>query len=265
MTERAIEVLEKLGFSVYEAKAYLGLLRKNPVSGYQLSKGTGIPRSRIYETLERLVAKGLAVGFQEEPVVYAPLGAEALQGRLKEAFNSNLSTLEEEIARLAVGGQPEMLWNVRGRAAILGRAREMIVRAERVIYLVAWADMFADLKGALETAEQGGVHIVIISCGDIDALPGIHYCHAFEAEIVQAGSESINLVVDGQEVLTGEVAPMDDCIAVWSRNRGLIFTTEEYIRHEVYLHKVIERFGETEADILQAALRAGLKEIPYEW
>ena len=265
MSERAVEVLENLGFSAYEAKAYLGLLKENPVSGYQLSKATGIPRSRIYETLERLTTKGFAISFQEEPVVYAPLAADALQSQLKETFNGNLSTLETEIEQLTTQEQPEVLWNVRGREAILTRARGMIRQAERSIYLVAWAETLTTLKEELETADQRNVRIIIISCGEIDPLPGIHYCHAFEEDIVQTGSESINMVVDSQAVLTGEIAAGDDCIAVWSRNRGLIFTTEEYIRHEVYLHKIIERFTETEAKTLQTALTAGLKEIPYAW
>jgi sugar-specific transcriptional regulator TrmB len=269
MSEKAIEALENLGFSTYEARAYLGLLQKNPVSGYQLSKATGIPRSRIYETLERLMVKGLAVSFQEEPVVYAPLAADALQSQLKETFNNNLSALEEELERLAAGGEPEILWNIRGQEAILTRARGMIARATRAVYLVAWAGTLEMLRKELETADNRGLRVIIISCGDIEGMPGTYYCHAFEEAIVRIGSGSINLVVDSQEVLTGAVlgsegGTAEACVAVWSRNKGLVFTTEEYIRHEVYLHKVIERFAETESDALQAALTAGLKEIPYE-
>ena len=269
MSERAVEALENLGFSTYEARAYLGLLRENPVSGYQLSKTTGIPRSRIYETLERLMAKGFADSFQEEPVMYVPLAADALQQQLKETFNSNLSTLETEMERLVIGDEPEMLWNIRGQAAILTRAQGMVARAERAVYLVAWAETLEKMRQALETAENRGIRIIIISCGQVEGLPGIHYCHAFEEDIVRVGSGSINLVVDSQEVLTGEVSAdkgrtAEDCVAVWSRNRGLVFTTEEYIRHEVYLHKVIERFAKTDSESLQAALTAGLQEIPYE-
>ncbi len=58
MTEKGIAVLEELGFSNYEAKAYLALLRDAPVTGYQLSKISGVPRSRIYETLEKLTRQG---------------------------------------------------------------------------------------------------------------------------------------------------------------------------------------------------------------
>ena len=97
MSEQATAVLENLGFSAYEARAYLGLLQESPINGYQLSKLTGIPRSRVYETLERLTSKGYAVPFQTDPVQYAPLSVDELQLRLKEQFSDNLSSLEVEL------------------------------------------------------------------------------------------------------------------------------------------------------------------------
>jgi len=39
--------LVKIGFSEYEAKAYVALLRESPVTGYELSMLSGVPRSMI--------------------------------------------------------------------------------------------------------------------------------------------------------------------------------------------------------------------------
>ncbi len=264
MSEKAITALENLGFSTYEARAYLGLLQENPINGYKLSKISGIPRSRIYETLERLTSRGYAVSYQADPVEYAPLSIDDLQVQLKEQFNDQLGTLEAEIERMATAARSESLWNLRGREPILSRARDMITRAERSVYLVAWAEALHTLKPNLEAAVARGLRLVIISCGDTEAMPGSHYCHAFEEVIVHGDPGSINLVVDGQEVLVGATYPPDDCYAFWSHNSNLVLVTEEYIRHEVYLHKIIERFGETEAEAVQNALADGLREIPYE-
>ncbi|MCP4358061.1 MAG: TrmB family transcriptional regulator [Chloroflexi bacterium] len=264
MSKQAITALENLGFSTYEARAYLGLLQENPINGYRLSKLTGIPRSRVYETLERLTNKGYAVSYQADPVEYAPLGVDELQTQLKEQLSDNLSTLEAEIERMATMDRSESLWNLRGHDAILNRARGMIAKAEKSIYLVAWADTLQALKGELETAVNHNIRTVIISCGDTETMSGIHYCHAFEEDIVQPDSGSINLVVDCKEALAGETTPSESCQAVWSRNSGLVFITEEYIRHEVYLHKIIAQFEETDSGALQQALAAGLQEVPYE-
>ena len=38
-----IEQLQQLGFSQYEAQAYLALLKENPANGYELQKVPGSP------------------------------------------------------------------------------------------------------------------------------------------------------------------------------------------------------------------------------
>ncbi len=37
--------LAAIGFTEYEAKVYLALLRDSPTTGYQLSKKAGVPRA----------------------------------------------------------------------------------------------------------------------------------------------------------------------------------------------------------------------------
>lgn len=271
MTEKAIAALEKLGFSTYEARAYLALLRQSPVTGYQLSKRSGIPRSRVYETLERLVTKGYAVTLQAEsagsdgPVEYAPLAAKELLAQLEEQFDDTLSALEAEIENIETTGQPESIWNLQGQGPILDRARAMIERARESVYLVGWADIIREVQTELATAAGRGVRIVVISCGEIDLAVGLHYSHAFEEHIVCQDDSSINLVVDGAEVLVGETLPADACRAAWSRNVGLVHITEEYIRHEVYVHKIIERLGESASAELREAFAAGLQEVPHNF
>jgi sugar-specific transcriptional regulator TrmB len=54
------EALMAVGFGDYEARAYCALLLQSPANGYQVAKQSGIPRGKIYECLERLVARGAA-------------------------------------------------------------------------------------------------------------------------------------------------------------------------------------------------------------
>jgi sugar-specific transcriptional regulator TrmB len=61
MNDQLLPNLVKLGFSEYEAKAYIALLGKNPVSGYELAKQSGVPRSMIYEVAGKLTARGAAM------------------------------------------------------------------------------------------------------------------------------------------------------------------------------------------------------------
>jgi sugar-specific transcriptional regulator TrmB len=53
-----IERWMDVGFTEYEAKAYVALLRLGPATGYQVAKESGVPRSMVYEILNKLVARG---------------------------------------------------------------------------------------------------------------------------------------------------------------------------------------------------------------
>ena len=143
------------------------------------------------------------------------------------------------------------------------RARTMLAHAEESIYVVGWGDSLRELQPELEAAARRGIRIVVISCGEGAPAVGKHYQHAFEAELVQRCDTSLNLVVDSMEALVGQTEPADTCRAAWSHSAALILITEEYIRHEVYLHKIIQRFGTTMARELKAALSEGLREVPH--
>jgi len=263
LAQQVMTALEQLGFSTYEARAYLGLLKQNPITGYQLSKLTGVPRSRVYETLERLTAKGYAVMLRTEPAEYSPLAVSELLAHLQEQFTGTLSTLETELRKVLTAPTTESIWNLRGRADILQRARTMVSRAQESVYLVGWGVSLRELQPELEAAAVRGVRIVMISCGGNAPPIGAHYQHAFESELVQQCDTSINVVVDGMEVLVGQIEPAETCQAAWSHSAALILVAEEYIRHEVYLHKIIERFGASMSDELKGALAEGLQEVPH--
>ncbi len=68
--------LKELGFSQYEASCYMALVTTHPVNGSQLSKISGIARSRIYDVLRNLIAKGYVIEVNSGQ--YAPLPSDEL-------------------------------------------------------------------------------------------------------------------------------------------------------------------------------------------
>ena len=71
--EDLLAKLSKLGFTNYEARAYLGLLRNNPATGYEISHQADVPRSVIYSILRKLEAMGVVISIHEKPRRYIPL------------------------------------------------------------------------------------------------------------------------------------------------------------------------------------------------
>src|SRR2546421_316179 len=73
------ELLQQLGFSEYEARAYLALLQRNPLNGYELAKVSGLPRANIYAVLQKLEERGAAVRLDlPNSTRYAPIAPSEL-------------------------------------------------------------------------------------------------------------------------------------------------------------------------------------------
>ncbi len=90
--------LVDLGLTGYEASAYLALIRRGQASGAEVARLAGLPRQRIYDVLDGLVARGLATATPGRPVRYAAAPPADALGRLLEERRARLAELEHEVA-----------------------------------------------------------------------------------------------------------------------------------------------------------------------
>ncbi len=61
--------LEEFGLSKYEARAYIALLGKGPLSASELAYYANLPRTKVYATLTKLAKKRLVLITKDKPVV----------------------------------------------------------------------------------------------------------------------------------------------------------------------------------------------------
>lgn len=122
--------LQQLGFTAYEAKVYVALLGHPGSSGYEVARHSGVPRSKVYEVLEKLSAVDLVHTSQTgEQVLYHPLPHRVMLQRRK---NETTALIDRLVEALEDKAQPEPdgpLITVRGYDAVLKRSEEMIVGA----------------------------------------------------------------------------------------------------------------------------------------
>ena len=99
--------LTEIGFTEYEAKVYLALLRENPANGYQVSKKSGVPRSMVYEALGRLSTRGAVLEtIEDRATLYRPLPPEMLLDRHQKEHKRLLAEQKEESGPVA-----DVFWN----------------------------------------------------------------------------------------------------------------------------------------------------------
>jgi HTH-type transcriptional regulator, sugar sensing transcriptional regulator len=93
------ETLESLGLNAYESRALAHLLRHGERTGPDLSRETGIPFGRIYDTLHALAERGLATSKGGRPRLFAAAPASAIPGRLLAMSKRRLQEEERSLAQ----------------------------------------------------------------------------------------------------------------------------------------------------------------------
>jgi len=95
-----LEALEKIGLSKREAVVYMALVETGQTTTGPLVKKTAIPASKIYEILDRLVAKGLvSVITKEKTKYFSATNPERLLDYIEEK-KKEIEKHEEEVKRL---------------------------------------------------------------------------------------------------------------------------------------------------------------------
>ena len=234
------QILESLGFSGYESKAYSGLLKENPVTGYQLSKISGVPRSRIYETLDRLRAKGYVLAQEGKPATYIPVTGEEFILKSERNLFDKVDTLREWFDTLSQERSTNQgIWKMEGRNNILSKAEYMIHSASKTIMICAWADDLKKIQQALEQAAKREVKILIVSCGKfVQSFTDNLYIHSWEGD-KKLTIQDITLVTDNSSTLVGSTTPEEKCSAAWTDSQGVVFVAREYVLHEILINRLL--------------------------
>jgi HTH-type transcriptional regulator, sugar sensing transcriptional regulator len=231
--EQIESIMTGLGFSLYESRAYAALVAENPLTGYELSGRSGIPRSKVYECIERLKRKGLLIPVEENPIKYAPLPPEELVRQLSKEFRSSLETLGNLLREEKTSVRVDYIFNVRGYEEIIAKSVEMIEDAESELALALWGEEIARLEEEIKRAAGRGVTVRLLAFDGGKAVEGYEtYRHPSMAGADFTG-RAITVVRDRSEVLTGQCYGEGGTVSAWTRNRNLVFIGLKYIEHEI--------------------------------
>jgi hypothetical protein len=255
-------LLQELGFSEYEARAYIALLRKNPLNGYELAKVSGIPRPNIYAVLHKLEERD-AVTAIETPsgVHYVPLPPETLTQRLNLHYQHILSQTQQSLQAAAVAEDSEVIWNLRGYETILQKAQVLIDSAQESVMLGVWQPESAILSGATQSAQARGIDLITLCLQVCPAKCGNCRDPVFRYHVPPSSAQRWLIVVrDEVELLFSNLTP-DQSSAVFSQQMNMVQMASWYIRHSVALGAILSDIGEQFGSALSADTLAALEAI----
>ncbi len=240
--------LTELGFTEYEAKVYLALLDDSPASGYQISKQAGVPRSMVYEALGRLKTRGAVLDTPDErATLYRPLSPDVLLDNHERAQRELVAELRSGLAGLYHSRDEDRIWSIRGRAALLAYAREMIRRASREVYLVLDDPDVAALKDEIVAVCERGIEASAVLTGEAPLACSQVVRHPpLESQLHELAGALI-VVVDNNEVLAAVNGGDREMTATVTRNRNLVLIVRQFVWMELFAQRI---FTHMDSDLL---------------
>jgi sugar-specific transcriptional regulator TrmB len=236
--------LQRIGLNEYESRAYLALLQNSPSTPYEIANAAGVPTSKVYESLNRLSEKGFIAAVDEPGKKrYIPMDPGELLGRFKSSMDSLVDTLSADLAGIRAGEDVSYIWNIKGYGYLQDKALRMISGAKKTLLLSVWKDDFPLLEPALKEAVKRKVRIAVVHFGPQASSIRQIFSHPIEDTLFQEkGGRVLALVADSSEVLIGTIFGDDRAEGAWSSNKGFVTIAEDYIKHDIYIMKIVRRF-----------------------
>lgn len=239
--------LQALGFSEYEARAYLTLYRSQPATAYEVSKLAGLPKANVYAVLDSLTKKEAVQPISENPLRYVVVPPSVLFNRIAETVAKRCAKLTEVVPHLAQASDDHYVWSVAGNEALAAKMQSMIDSAKSHIWVKSNENLLMPHRDALRRAADRGVAILIILFGskpeEFDfGYPSRTYLHEGNGIPVGIAHQLMTLTVDFEEAFVAEFRTQ--ARGSYTRNRPVVNLADSLLRHEIYFAEIFEMFGE---------------------
>lgn len=237
-----VQQLKKIGFNEYEAKSYVSLVKQGPVTAYQVSKDSGVPRARIYEILGNLVEKGIVMKEEiNDTTRYSPLPVEIFLQKAQSEWQSTYEGISDSLKKLETSEEKtdNRVITLKDNQTIISYCQTLIKKAEQRIVISMWDEMYEALKEELaEVADKVTVQGITLHVENpIKNL---------EAHRITAYTETLStehwfiLSIDSKEMIYGPSLEERN-IAFYTDDPVHIYLLEDYVWHDVLVNRLVRR------------------------
>jgi HTH-type transcriptional regulator, sugar sensing transcriptional regulator len=242
--------LREVGFSLYEARLYLGLLRDGSQNGNEVAKHASVPSSKVYAALDKLASEGFVQSERHgSSTRWAAVPPDELVDRLRRQYNEPLDFLADELPKVRAAAPTEPFLTVNGVTAMHEAVTALIGRSTVEIHISCWETDLEALRPSLEAAAERGVRVFGMLYGEAEPPPGSWLRHHYEDIVAdRVGGRLLALVADDSEALIARVPDEGEANAVRSRNPVMTWIVKEYLHHDSVLQRAQLSFGFQEWD-----------------
>lgn len=233
-------MLQKFGFSQYESSVYEVLVSsEEPMDATNIVKYSGVPKSKVYEVISRMIEKGMILdSVSENKKYYTALPLSLAIEKLNTEFQKDLKQLEN-INFQKKSYYDEHVWSLKVDTSIRAQSKQLVQDAKNSIRISTWNEDLEEYLPLLIEKEKQGLDVEVLVVGSIDTpLSNIH------ALIPASEHQSLEhfrlIIVDEKEVIfAGMEENAWQALKTMSKPFIKIFT--EFFYHDLALAKINEK------------------------
>ncbi|MBN1522846.1 MAG: TrmB family transcriptional regulator [Spirochaetales bacterium] len=240
------KTLSHMGFSEYEARAYSAALLLKTATAYELARESGIPTSKIYEVITKLCDRKLLYeAGEDKKKKYVPEDYNEFCAREENNFKRNIQQLKSDFSHLQKTEDVSFIYNIHDHNHLIDKSRRLIEKARHSILLSLWHAELSLIAAQLKEAESRGIQIAVVHFGLPEIAIGEIFAHPIEDTLYnEKGGRGFTMVTDSSSAMTGTVFPDSRIEGAWSTNSGFVTLAEDYIKHDIYIMKIVNRFDD---------------------
>ncbi len=201
------ELLKKLDLTEYESKTLNTLFQLKEEKAPEISRDAQVPKTRVYDVLDGLVAKGLVIEIQGRPKKYRIVEPSKALTILMENKKEEMKKLQQHVEDLKeqvsstidLDDEEEKVLKVKDQNDFMRILEQELRNAKNsVITFTEKTVKHNALKRALQEAKQRNVHVKMLHSNKDDDLS--HYeKHGVEIKHVEHGLEAF--IIDDKKLV----------------------------------------------------------------
>lgn len=256
--KNTVAIVMQIGLSEYESKVYLELLRHSPQNGYQIARQSGVPRGKVYETLERLLVRGAVAEVETEQDetrasrMFSPVDPDAFLDSIQEEQKHACEQAKRAIQQNnKQNSDIEVIRRITSLELLVHHGRRLISTATQSLHIALWAEEFEHLVDDLLKAKERGIRIaLILYSGHKEysklteaGIGAIRHSRSKNQSLPQVGRQ-FSVAADWVKCITGSIFDEGGVDGVLTHNRGLVTNVVDLVNHEIYVERILEEVGE---------------------
>ncbi len=158
-------VLQTLGLSTYEAKAYVALVELGYGNADTIADAAQIPRTSAYKVLQMLCEKGFAISTKGRPMIFKPERPEEVKRKVVSRIGEVFESLQTRHEILMDKGEPQVVYTIWGKQRVMRKIGELLDTASStfIIATPTMAEIRVELARKMDGALKRKVDLVVIT------------------------------------------------------------------------------------------------------